>query len=169
MGEPIGLDHTGAPPMTPWTEERITRLKILWREGRTAEAIARELGDGVSRSAVLGKVHRLKLAATRAPRRPPAKLELAATYRNRRSMVPAAPVWAPSMDAGADAPQSGSRSILTIRPMECRWPFGEPGQTGFSLCGRRVARGAFCAGHAAVAYRGAPLGAEGLLTLAGVS
>lgn len=44
-----------------WTEKRVTTLKIMWLGGSSAAAIARELGDGVTRSAVLGKVDRLKL------------------------------------------------------------------------------------------------------------
>ncbi len=43
-----------------WTDERIETLKKLWGEGHSASQIAAELG-GVSRNAVIGKVHRLKL------------------------------------------------------------------------------------------------------------
>ena len=43
-----------------WTDERIDRLKAMWAEGKTASAIAEELG-GVSRNAVIGKAHRLGL------------------------------------------------------------------------------------------------------------
>jgi GcrA cell cycle regulator len=44
-----------------WTTERIALLKRLWAQGNTANAIAAELG-GLSRSAVLGKIFRLRLA-----------------------------------------------------------------------------------------------------------
>ncbi len=44
-----------------WTEDRINTLKRLWGEGKSASQIANELACGVSRSAVIGKVHRLKL------------------------------------------------------------------------------------------------------------
>lgn len=43
----------------PWTEERVKRLRELWRDGRSATEIANELG-GVSRNAVIGKIHRLE-------------------------------------------------------------------------------------------------------------
>ena len=43
-----------------WTEERVETLKKLWSEGLSASQIATTLG-GVSRNAVIGKVHRLKL------------------------------------------------------------------------------------------------------------
>ena len=67
-----------------WTEERVELLKKLWTEGLSASQIAAALGDGITRNAVIGKVHRLKLAGRakqtsaaprvrtpqRAPRRP---------------------------------------------------------------------------------------------------
>ena len=43
-----------------WSPERINLLRKLWGEGQTAAAIAVHLGD-ISRSAVLGKVFRLRL------------------------------------------------------------------------------------------------------------
>ncbi|MEP4560994.1 MAG: GcrA family cell cycle regulator, partial [Nitratireductor sp.] len=42
-----------------WTDERVELLKKLWAEGLSASQIAAQLG-GVSRNAVIGKVHRLK-------------------------------------------------------------------------------------------------------------
>lgn len=44
-----------------WTDERVDTLKKLWADGLSASQIAAKLG-GVSRNAVIGKVHRLKLA-----------------------------------------------------------------------------------------------------------
>ncbi|WP_412058970.1 GcrA family cell cycle regulator [Bartonella sp. DGB2] len=60
-----------------WTDERVTLLKQLWGEGLSASQIATQLG-GVSRNAVIGKVHRLKLggrgkvnpSATSKPKKP---------------------------------------------------------------------------------------------------
>jgi GcrA cell cycle regulator len=53
-----------SPFRTEWPESSITTLRRMWDEGHTATEIAREL-HGVSRSAVLGKVHRLGLEARR--------------------------------------------------------------------------------------------------------
>ncbi len=44
-----------------WNEERVDLLKRLWAEGQSASQIAKELG-GVTRNAVIGKVHRLGLS-----------------------------------------------------------------------------------------------------------
>lgn len=50
-----------------WTDERVELLKKLWMEGFSASQIAAELGDGVTRNAVIGKVHRLKLSGRAKP------------------------------------------------------------------------------------------------------
>ena len=44
-----------------WTDERVETLKKMWTEGQSASQIAKELG-GVTRNAVIGKVHRLGLS-----------------------------------------------------------------------------------------------------------
>ncbi|SMY08633.1 GcrA family cell cycle regulator [Flavimaricola marinus] len=44
-----------------WTDERVETLKKMWGEGQSASQIAKELG-GVTRNAVIGKVHRLGLS-----------------------------------------------------------------------------------------------------------
>jgi GcrA cell cycle regulator len=49
-----------------WSDERIERLKQLWKDGFSAGQISDELG-GISRSAVIGKIHRLKLDARTGP------------------------------------------------------------------------------------------------------
>jgi GcrA cell cycle regulator len=50
-----------------WTDERVELLKKLWLEGLSASQIAGVLGEGVTRNAVIGKVHRLKLTGRAKP------------------------------------------------------------------------------------------------------
>jgi len=50
-----------------WTDERVTTLKKLWLDGLSASQIAKQLG-GVTRNAVIGKVHRLGLSGRAPPR-----------------------------------------------------------------------------------------------------
>ena len=45
-----------------WTDDRVELLKKLWTEGLSASQIAGRLGAGVTRNAVIGKVHRLNLS-----------------------------------------------------------------------------------------------------------
>lgn len=48
-----------------WTDERAERLRVMWVAGKSAGDIATAMG--ISRNAVIGKVHRLKLAARPSP------------------------------------------------------------------------------------------------------
>ncbi len=50
-----------------WTDERIALLKKMWKEGKSAADIAKTLGKGVTRNAVIGKAHRLKLSGRVSP------------------------------------------------------------------------------------------------------
>jgi len=68
-----------------WTDERVERLKRLWAEGLSASQIAAQLG-GVSRNAVIGKVHRLCL-----PGRAKAGGNSSTARAVKRPAAPAAP------------------------------------------------------------------------------
>ena len=49
-----------------WTDERVELLKKLWADGLSASQIAGELG-GITRNAVIGKAHRLRLGSRASP------------------------------------------------------------------------------------------------------
>ncbi|NJO53638.1 MAG: GcrA cell cycle regulator [Bacteroidales bacterium] len=155
-----------------WNDERIEQLKKLWAEGLSASQIAAELG-GITRNAVIGKVHRLGLSGR-------AKTASAATPRSRKQRTPAAAprqngfvrgnvVLAPRV-APEEAPEVESElatepvenvvpigqrcSILELTEATCRWPLGEPGRSDFSYCGGRAISGLpYCAFHARIAYQ----------------
>ncbi|HEY1752531.1 MAG TPA: GcrA family cell cycle regulator [Caulobacteraceae bacterium] len=142
-----------------WTEERIEALTKMWREGLSASQVARQLG-GVSRSAVIGKVHRLGIAGRDAPSRPPATVARPSTRirasaggvrrlaapRGPQQLVPAAP--------RAIFEASATATIHTLTESGCRWPIGEPDEAGFGFCGRlRLGGGSYCAGHAPMSTR----------------
>jgi GcrA cell cycle regulator len=142
-----------------WNDERIATLTKLWREGLSAAQAARQLG-GVSRSAVIGKVHRLGIAGRDAPSRPAsqgprslARIRASAGGVRRTSSVrtpPATP--APSSRGVCD--MAPTATIHSLTKGACRWPIGEPGEADFGFCGRiQIGAGSYCAGHAAVAVR----------------
>ncbi len=86
-----------------WTDERVELLKKMWGEGQSASQIAKELG-GVTRNAVIGKVHRLGLsnrtggaapAAAAEPKAAPKAAKPAAKPKPAAAAAPAAPAPAP--------------------------------------------------------------------------
>ncbi len=83
-----------------WTDERVELLKKMWGEGQSASQIAKELG-GVTRNAVIGKVHRLGLS-NRSTGAAPAKAEAKA---KPAETAKAAPSPKPKAEAKAEAPR----------------------------------------------------------------
>src|SRR5688500_652792 len=72
-----------------WTEARVEILKKLWQDGLSASQIAKQLG-GVTRNAVIGKVHRLGLSGRAAPSKP-ARPTFKAPRPAPRPSIPSAP------------------------------------------------------------------------------
>jgi GcrA cell cycle regulator len=146
-----------------WTEDRVGALKKLWLEGQSASQIAKQLGGGVTRNAVIGKVHRLGLSGRAAPSQP-----ARATFRPSRPRPAAPPTQAPSAPRRIEAVQPrpaapsvpapmpdlpGTATVMTLGAHMCKWPIGDPSSTEFSFCGRRASEGVYCVEHARVAYQ----------------
>lgn len=151
-----------------WTKDRIERLATLWKEGKTAEQVARALGDGISRSAVLGKVYRMRLSDGRVS----PTTTGAARPRAETTLKPAVVRPAGARSSGGERPpiqETGRVSVLTVSRHQCRWPIGDPGSPAFSLCGRSSVRGVYCASHAQIAYRPAADTPRTLERLAGLA
>ena len=130
-----------------WDDETLDLLKRLWREGKTATVIAARLG-GMSRSAVMGKIHRLRLGAAKAgkgTKSPKAKTKRRAKTRSEESSA-AAEHPAPSRrrrghqvaDIAKEpcaAAGPGRKTLFELTNTCCRWPLGRQGGKGFFFCG----------------------------------
>lgn len=140
---------------TTWTEERVERLKTLWSEGLSASQIASQLG-GVTRNAVIGKVHRLGLSGrqrtsikTVTKSKPEAKQVTGQTRKPRPTRIAAvsaaAQALAPShipepvtenpIETNNVIPMSRYLTIQELDTHTCRWPIGDPQSPQFRYCG----------------------------------
>ena len=164
-----------------WTDERVEQLTKLWGEGLSASQIAKELG-GVTRNAVIGKVHRLGLSgrakpsnAGSRPRKAVDAVETQQTTANPETTRPAAtsvPIGggvagnvAYDMSAAPEAEEARAPdvagdeqvercTILSLTEHTCRWPIGDPGSEDFHFCGQRPKPGLpYCEFHARIAYQ----------------
>ena len=90
-----------------WTDERVETLKKMWAEGQSASQIAKELG-GVTRNAVIGKVHRLGLSNRVGPGTPAEDEGTAASATTTAAPIPAAPAK-PAPAPRAVAPEPAPR------------------------------------------------------------
>lgn len=101
-----------------WTDDRVETLKTMWNEGKSASQIAKELG-GVTRNAVIGKVHRLGLsnrASTTAK-------------ASTKEKSPAKPTTAPKM--ATEKPRAEARPVsapVKVAPIPPRKPIIKAGQ-----------------------------------------
>ncbi|MBE0453573.1 GcrA family cell cycle regulator [Roseovarius autotrophicus] len=86
-----------------WSDERVDLLKKLWTEGQSASQIAKELG-GVTRNAVIGKVHRLGLSNRNGGGAPAA------------APAPATPAPEAARPASKPAPKPAPRPVESVEP-----------------------------------------------------
>lgn len=153
-----------------WTEDRVEVLKKLWAEGHSASQIAKELG-GVTRNAVIGKVHRLGLSGRATPSRPVKRPPRLARPKPR--VQPDGSIITPKPQRVVAEPDikqveksamlttlppqpladGEAATILTLRDSMCKWPIGDPADPKFAFCGRKSTCGPYCAEHAKVAFQ----------------
>jgi GcrA cell cycle regulator len=155
-----------------WTEQKIQMLKDMWGHGYSASEIAKRLG-GLTRNAVIGKAHRLKLSSRPSPikrdeegraQMPPAITTPIVRASKKRAMLrPLPPV---SLPPGTSKPaEKGMAAFESLRRTEgiavtkagerhCRWPIGDPRSPDFRFCGCAAYEGLpYCIDHARMAYQ----------------
>ena len=145
-----------------WTDERIAQLKAGWEGGMTASQIAEQLGEGVTRNAVIGKAHRLGLESRPSPVKGGEEVVEAAPAPVAAPSVaaprPTPPAPAPVVKAAAKKPartgKAARTTLLDLNEKICKWPIGHPGDADFHFCGKPVQAGfPYCTEHCLVAYQ----------------
>ena len=117
-----------------WTDERIEMLKDLWAKGASGSEIAEAFGGGPTRNAVLGKVHKLRLAGrktvTLKPRDKKTRIAVMPGFESVR------PEGLPKPRASDfDIPVEQRCSLQDLTSKTCRWPVGDPATPEFFFCG----------------------------------
>lgn len=141
-------------PSHSWTEDRLNMLSRLWADGLSASQIAAELGDGVTRNAVIGQVYRLGLHRGKLIRIARPKPESGArTHKPRAIPTPTLvceeiPAEVPTVEPPLHI------DLLDLKPHHCRYPYGNG---PFTFCGHQVAPDKpYCAAHWAACNTGRP-------------
>jgi GcrA cell cycle regulator len=148
-----------------WTDERVELLKKLWQDGLSASQIAAELG-GVTRNAVIGKVHRLGLSGRGQPTSSIKRQRRTrpAGVRRSRTMTVGNLALKQDVDALPEAEIRPRRNVVVPIPKKltifqlsettCKWPLGDPSQEDFHFCGHDSLENVpYCEYHAGVAYQ----------------
>jgi GcrA cell cycle regulator len=146
-----------------WTDDRIAALKADWERGVSASQIARSIGCGLSRNAVVGKAHRLGFVSGASPKVRERMAQLNAGARRQRQRSPKvhkaalAQVMQRRASFAREAVQTApSRAYLAtladLTGCMCRYPIGDPKQlSSFRYCGApKLGQGPYCAHHHAL-------------------
>lgn len=157
-----------------WNDERVGQLRTMWGEGKSATEIAVHFGT-VSRNAVLGKVHRLKLAERDTVSKHTPKTRPAGGFNKPRVIEkqkpqPKAPLPAlPTFPVGnaldlsryrLDGVETMRFSDALERPGRCKWilqSMDEKADAEAPCCGVQTERGSelwkpYCPTHSRIAY-----------------
>lgn len=150
--------------LTGWTEERVETLKALYAEGLSFGQIAEQMGDGLTRNAVLGKAKRLKLAARSVVRTPVQKLArqrqsaegravggLASGQQRaaaRARQAQRQPKLVPAPELPRHVYDLARIDLMALNEHTCKWPVGDPLLPGFGFCGLSTRAGSsYCDDH----------------------
>ena len=127
-----------------WTDERVATLSKLWADGLSASQIAAELG-GVTRNAVIGKVHRLGLSGRAKPANTSSKRPKAIrrSYNAKprsagRDTLPARAntgIPARTVITDIEKPEPLKLQLVDLTEKTCKWPYGDPATDDFFFCG----------------------------------
>lgn len=157
-----------------WTADRVAKLREWWGDGRSAAEISRRFDEKVSRSAVIGKAHRLGLKhgykrtptirSTKTRQAGPVTViarEFYSSSIKTRGALPALrnlKIEPLAEIVDLPAPPHQRRTIATLTPTCCRWPVGDPQKPDFHFCGANHVPGLpYCPTHAQRAYRAIPV------------
>ena len=133
-----------------WTDQRIRKMEILWGRGWSAGDIAKELG-GVTRNAVIGKVHRV--GAKRNGQTPPTPKPKPPPMPKPKKVAEPRPDLGIESDSLCDLPADVSPfacSIVELRDNQCRWVLDKPRSALY--CGAAIFKGSWCRRHHRIVY-----------------
>jgi len=137
-----------------WTEEREQKLRELWEKGHTASQIAEMLG-GTTRNAVIGKAHRLKLAArvpSKQSKNPKKQVATGSLNKQERYISRKSRFKSLLLDKNFEA--ENPKKLEGLGDKNCRWPIGHPDKEDFYFCGRNPVEGfSYCKLHVLYAFQ----------------
>lgn|SRR6185312_429846 len=146
-------DATGRR-INPWTAEAVAKLTSLWAEGKSTSQIAARLGNGITRNAVIGKLHRIGLKGQKGL--PGVPIKPAKADRPVRPEI-ARPVASPSPSTVPEPPEpitlapAEPVAFRDLRECQCRYIVGAVSGADTIYCGAmRQFPSPYCEPHRAL-------------------
>ena len=137
-----------------WNEEKVSKLKELWGKGNTASQIAEILG-GISRNAVIGKAHRLKLSSKIKTRNNSSSQSFDNnSEENNSKQRHGRKSKFKSLLIEKDFEPENPKKLEELDESSCKWPVGHPDEDSFYFCGRSSLKDfSYCKLHLLYAYQ----------------
>ncbi len=136
-----------------WTEEKIDKLKELWGKGNTANQIAQIIGD-ISRNAVIGKAHRLKLSGKIIKRTKTNFSNNSNFKENNNIQIRSRKVKFRSLLLDKNFEPAKNLSLEELTESTCKYMEGHPNESTASFCGRKnVEKFSYCPLHIIVVFQ----------------
>ena len=138
-----------------WTVEKISKLKELWGKGSTASQIAEIIG-GISRNAVIGKAHRLKLSSKIKARNTSSNQNFQNNnnQENSSKQKKGRKSRFQSLIIEKDFEPENPKKLEELDEGSCKWPIGHPEEASFYFCGRSSLKDfSYCKLHLLYAYQ----------------
>ena len=136
-----------------WNDEKIAKLKELWGKGSTASQIAEIIG-GITRNAVIGKAHRLKLASKIKTRNVSSTQAYNNSEENNFKQARGRKSKFKSLLIEKDFEPENPKKLEQLDDSSCKWPIGHPEEASFYFCGRSSLKDfSYCKLHLLYAYQ----------------
>jgi GcrA cell cycle regulator len=165
------INQTNGLP-SPWTDDRVERLRSMWDAGAPASTIADTLGGGLTKSSVLGKARRLDLPArptgfsepedvrtAKRAARANGDRRLSQVLRTPRERRPDGSLPGLEIVESPQAPGFLGIPLLDLERNMCRFPRGDG---PFLFCGQPTERGSYCGHCYRIVYQPARYSSHGV-------
>ena len=136
-----------------WTEEKVNKLKELWGKGNTASQIAAIIG-GISRNAVIGKAHRLKLSG-KIIKKVKANSSTISNFEEKNNIQKRSrKVKFRSLLLDKNFEPAKNLSLEELNENTCKYMEGHPDENTSSFCGRKtVEKFSYCPLHLMIVFQ----------------
>lgn len=138
---------------TPWTPETVAKMLKLRREGYSARQIAKQLSPWITKNAVLGRLHRMRIRFRNS--KAGESLTIADGLRQRSIDARKPPRRylrkAPTAFVESSPVPATAVTFADLEDHHCKYPYGEGSSLKF--CGAPVTKRSYCEHHHKKCYR----------------
>ncbi len=136
-----------------WTDEKVEKLRELWKKGHTASQIAEVLGN-TTRNAVIGKAHRLNLSAKIKTRSSVSQFKNITNNKNASNLNKSKKSKLRTLLLDKNFEPAKNLQLEELNENTCKYMEGHPDEENSSFCGRKnVEKFSYCPLHLMIVFQ----------------